>query len=313
MKKLILFLTLGIFYFTSYAGAPALVSPKNDTVKIPTKFFYTYSHIGGMIYYDIELDTSALFNSSMKISKTGVNNFSGFPDGFVVQDSVSNLFYDTHYYWRLKGRNNSDSTEWSEVRGLTTANKPILASPADGYICATPTQIAVLKNSLGNSKFVVEWDKSPIFNSPIYQIQVLNITGSPNYYSHNYAIVIGLSGLTNNETFYWRAKAYNDVDSSDWSDSKYFITDFANSAIDMYAPEEITFYPNPADDILVINSHLKKGSFSLLDITGKKIMEYQITAEKETIDISALEQGIYFIQTLNSAQQLNTYKLIIAK
>ncbi len=313
MKKLILFLTLSIFYCMTYAGGPTLVSPKNDTVNIPTKFFYTFSHTGGMIYYDIELDTSALFNSSMNILKTGVNDFSGFPDGFVVMDSVNSLFFDTHYYWRVKGRNNTDTTEWSEIRSLTTDNKPKLASPIDGYICLAPTQIAVVKNSMGDTKIIVEWDKSPIFNSPIYQVQVLNITGSSNYYSHNHAIVIGLTGLNNTETYYWRAKAYNDVDSSDWSDLKYFVTNFSNSEIEMHSPEEISFYPNPANDLLIIRSQSAKGDIGVYDLTGKKIVSHQITSESETMDISGIPQGIYFIHSINSEQQINIYKLIITK
>lgn len=66
---------------------------------------------------------------------------------------------------------------------------------------------------------------------------------------------------------------------------------------------ETTFqlYPNPAKDVITITSNAKKEIFS---ITGEKLIETQA----ETVDISALNNGVYFVKIENSATILKFIK-----
>jgi len=69
--------------------------------------------------------------------------------------------------------------------------------------------------------------------------------------------------------------------------------------------EKISFYPNPATDKLHIkNNGIEIKSFSIIDITGKKI--YHTKNFIETIDISNLEVGFYFLRINN----ISTVKFI---
>ena len=60
-------------------------------------------------------------------------------------------------------------------------------------------------------------------------------------------------------------------------------------------------YPNPANDFLQITinkNYPKNYSISIINITGKEIISQSLS--KETIDISSLNSGMYFVRLINS-------------
>jgi hypothetical protein len=64
-----------------------------------------------------------------------------------------------------------------------------------------------------------------------------------------------------------------------------------------YLEEEIAFevYPNPAGLEVTIKSFGGIDKVLIQDLTGKKVVEKQLFAELETIDISGLKPGIYLV------------------
>jgi len=77
-----------------------------------------------------------------------------------------------------------------------------------------------------------------------------------------------------------------------------------DDAIDSYAT--LSFYPNPARDILNIeSSHSSK--LSILSISGQVLLNSKLTMGFSSLDISYLSEGIYFLVTENNSPQ----KLII--
>jgi hypothetical protein len=66
--------------------------------------------------------------------------------------------------------------------------------------------------------------------------------------------------------------------------------------------ENITIYPNPASDMISFSSTMNIKTISVLDVTGKKVIE-ELNNQNQ-LYISSLNQGIYFIVfTLDNAQQ----------
>jgi len=62
-------------------------------------------------------------------------------------------------------------------------------------------------------------------------------------------------------------------------------------------------YPNPANNFIVIeNTNAEKAS--ILDITGKLIKEINLNNDKTIIDISDLNQGVFFVKIENNIQKL---------
>lgn len=60
---------------------------------------------------------------------------------------------------------------------------------------------------------------------------------------------------------------------------------------------DISIYPNPANDYLIIENNGKFNSidnFSLFDVLGNKLMQFKIDGKKE-LDLSGLKSGVYLI------------------
>jgi hypothetical protein len=72
------------------------------------------------------------------------------------------------------------------------------------------------------------------------------------------------------------------------------------------------FYPNPADQSLIINSDLNKGTVQLTDISGRIIVSQPITSKQTSIETSQIPAGVYFIELMVENRKLSNQKLIIA-
>ena len=71
----------------------------------------------------------------------------------------------------------------------------------------------------------------------------------------------------------------------------------------------INIYPNPTNGLLNINTNENINSISIYNIIGKQVLN---TIDKETINISSLEDGIYFID-ITTEKGIYTQRIILAK
>ena len=70
-----------------------------------------------------------------------------------------------------------------------------------------------------------------------------------------------------------------------------------------FESNEITIYPNPANNTISVN--LKNNStFNILDLTGRLVIASKV--ENNTIDISNLNKGVYILQTNSVNGTINT-------
>ena len=72
----------------------------------------------------------------------------------------------------------------------------------------------------------------------------------------------------------------------------------------------VAIYPNPATDVLTINSDSKISSVRVLNYLGQTIDNINTTGMDVTINTSTYEAGIYFIQ-IKTEQGISTQKIII--
>ena len=70
--------------------------------------------------------------------------------------------------------------------------------------------------------------------------------------------------------------------------------------------EVLSVYPNPVRDVLNINTN-GTSQIVVVDATGKEVIN--VTTTSSQIDLSALNQGIYFLQVFNN-QEIKTAKII---
>jgi hypothetical protein len=74
----------------------------------------------------------------------------------------------------------------------------------------------------------------------------------------------------------------------------------------------VHIYPNPADNIVHIDgdSKFRDVKVTMMDITGKTLMTKVLHNNKNTIDLSSYEEGIYFISIEKDGNKF-TSRLII--
>lgn len=74
------------------------------------------------------------------------------------------------------------------------------------------------------------------------------------------------------------------------------------STIDIKDPFEIRISPNPAHDIINIDTSETIREILVFDISGKKIAI--VKASENSIDVSSLQEGIYIIKVINESEEI---------
>ena len=78
--------------------------------------------------------------------------------------------------------------------------------------------------------------------------------------------------------------------------------------------DKLKLYPNPVDDKLTIEIKDKNVNFTLFNLNGKLILSNQLKSTVNTIDVSAINSGIYFYEVSNTKGiKLVKGKLIVTK
>ena len=93
-------------------------------------------------------------------------------------------------------------------------------------------------------------------------------------------------------------RTYSDIaaniDNADFSATQ-------SSASSIISADNVTIYPNPTNYELTITNY-DGNSVEICDITGKIVMNCQLSTAN-SINVSALSQGIYFLKAGNSVQK----------
>ena len=72
---------------------------------------------------------------------------------------------------------------------------------------------------------------------------------------------------------------------------------------------QLTIYPNPVQNVLNIDLHVKMGTLEVFDITGKSVQYKLINGNNMSIDVSGLRAGIYLLQ-INSNDGIVNRKFV---
>jgi hypothetical protein len=76
----------------------------------------------------------------------------------------------------------------------------------------------------------------------------------------------------------------------------------------------VAFYPNPAKNNLILtNESAATLDVQLTNVLGQKVRSFTIENGKNNIDISDLNEGIYFVSIIKNNEIVSTKKLIITK
>ncbi len=186
-----------------------LVSPNNTNEWQGVELDWL-PHIG-VSQYLWEADTSQNFNSP--VFQTGADNYiNSVSSNTDTEHFLDNTIFGATYYWRVRATNTADTSEYSVVNSFTVRDFVTLVSPSN-----TDEWQGVELDWLphiGVSQYLWEADTSQNFNSPVFQ------TGADNYInsvSSNQDTEHFLDNTIFGATYYWRVRATNTVDTSEYS------------------------------------------------------------------------------------------------
>jgi N-acetylneuraminic acid mutarotase len=82
--------------------------------------------------------------------------------------------------------------------------------------------------------------------------------------------------------------------------------------MDDQEPTSIQLYPNPVSDVLTVRGCENSESIRVIDLNGRLVYATAVTHQYSvTIDCSAFDSGIYFVQVVNENQEVFTDKISV--
>lgn len=229
-----------------------------------------------------QLDTSPNFNSNALIEYQTKDTFSTFYGEQIITD----LYYGTKYYYRLKGYGNGDSSGWTDVLWGQVLDTLSNAKVDKGSI-KTDLDVEFQWSSIGEG-YQFQLDTSSDFNSPML-VDTMNVDGSKNYPQ------LRFNELRYDQRYYWRLRARNRVDTSSWVTYS-FITD------NIYTDKPSVNYPYiPTYKINVPTVNGSTGHRIQLDTTPTFDSKHLVTLDSsgQTFEFYDLSFGqTYFVRSL---------------
>ncbi|MDT8392513.1 MAG: T9SS type A sorting domain-containing protein [Bacteroidales bacterium] len=214
MKKLLstlLFLfVIAIFSLSAQTRIypPTLLEPENEDDGQMPDVVLNWAAVGGsggIVEYEVQIDTSALFTDPTTFPKTDLSAY-----------QMSLLHFGQQYYWRVRAWEGAEVSEWSEPFTFFTFEMVDLSKPNNNAEEQNPNVRLIVKDRIGTTLITgiehiyFEADTSMDFNSPLL------------YHGMSTGFDINASFLHFGQTYHWRAKAMHAEDESDWSDLRTF-------------------------------------------------------------------------------------------
>ena len=105
-------------------------------------------------------------------------------------------------------------------------------------------------------------------------------------------------------------EANGDVNTIDWLKTPVYV-----GVNEVKNASTISLYPNPAATTITIETvSTNNSTIAILDVTGKMVKELKFTANKITISVTDLDNGIYFYNIYDvNGNVTNTNKFVVAK
>lgn len=184
-------------------------SPTNGATGRGVSLTLSIDKLSGNTFLDYQLDIVPTFDSESFQEMTHSNSFSG--------QTVSNLKYGQTYYWRVRGRNDSDISAWSATWSFTTNPLGAVQSTPANNSTNRPINLTLyVSTTSGSSNIDYQVDTTINFNSPLLQ----QLTHTSSFSG------ITVSPLRYGQNYYWRVRGRNANDTSVWTEPWNFTTQY---------------------------------------------------------------------------------------
>ncbi|MDN5348723.1 MAG: hypothetical protein PWQ54_119 [Bacteroidales bacterium] len=275
----------------SVIAYPNLKTPSNNATNIILDPTLTWDAISGVARYSLQVSMDEDFTNPL-LFETNETSY-----------TISGLMFGQDYYWRTNARHAGGVSEWSAAFKFTTFTTVTLTAPANNATDVTRLPRLTWTEIHGAEKYLVALDHTPDFTNGEHEYV------EENFWQH----VFMLDPL---ETYYWRVKAIQGLDTTAWSETWSFTT--ANeTSIDEQLQQPFTLYPNPANDYFQLKTEaitVPQARLEIYNIIGTKVFAQEVTfgADQQmvTIQIDNFKSGLYFVKLINGNSAF-TQRLII--
>jgi len=177
-------------------SAPVLIQPINNSIIQSLSPLFQWDGDYSSDSYNLQLSHSSSFTTLLYDINGIIEN------SFIL----TNLDTSATYFWRVRAMNNYGTSPWSEIWNFTTfSNKVKLISPLNNSI-QQPTDLQLSWQLLSNAiKYHIQIAKNTDFLNTIYENAEL---------SDNYVKI----ELDLNTQYYWRVRAANNSEVTNWSE-----------------------------------------------------------------------------------------------
>ncbi|MFK7784868.1 MAG: T9SS type A sorting domain-containing protein [Crocinitomicaceae bacterium] len=199
----------------------------------------------GVDFYEIQVDTSANFNSPA--FQNDVEAYINTVNSIIDRDGViTDMLFGEMYCWRVRAINTADTSAWS-TDFVNTRDFVTLNGPASGASVWTGTEFDWLSHD-GVDFYEIQVDTSVNFNSPVFQNDLEAYINTVNSNNDTEEFI---NDMLFGEMYYWRVRAINAADTSAWT------TDFVNTRdfVTLTSPSDFALNQSTTSVNLNWNSH----------------------------------------------------------
>lgn len=184
---------------------PELMYPLNGSNTF-TEVNFSWADLEGATYYQIQVDSTQLFNSNLQQQ---YNVFGA------TNKEISNFYFDDVYFWRVRAVNLTDTSAWSETFSYYTYDLVGLLFPDAGQLNLDTAVVLDWMYHLGASAYQLQVDTSNSFSTGwLIQAEQNYLGASSNLADTRYE----LSGLEQDQFYFWRVRVLNEKDTSSWEE-----------------------------------------------------------------------------------------------
>ncbi len=181
-------------------GTPFLLSPTTGAINISPNYYFSWQSVSGATNYQIKVAENSGFTNATIFNSSSTTYYN------------TTLRFGTQYYWQVRAQSTTDSSTWSAAFSFLTVDTIILSTPVTGLALTTADLSFTWYGLYGIDPYQLNYDTSATFTSAIATIVNRN---QPNYTANN---------LYFGKKYYWRVRAVNAVDTSNWSTPWNFTT-----------------------------------------------------------------------------------------
>jgi hypothetical protein len=279
--------------FSTISGV-TLTSPASNAVNQNADIELKWEAISGVYNFVYQVCTDPEFTFPCITNFTETNS--------VI---IPNLAFGSTYFWRIRAVHLLDTTDWSDERNFQVINTVLLSSPANGASGINSLPTLSWTPIAGADQYEVRWNNED--NS------VLDTAFTPT------ASYLMFKPLDIGEDYFWKVRAINNLDTTNWSETWQFHTGQQGTGDISLTKAIINLYPNPSSGIFTMELNSDKQStvrITVLDFIGKIVFDENYSfgpgLETRNINLYNLNNGLYFIK-FRSGDTVYTEKLIIDK